>query len=499
MTLRRPLIRSGQQPILALALSATLAAFGCAAPQKVEPPKPVVAAPVVQAPVTSAAEIQVLFDNAVAATRTTPPDYAAAAAGFARVVEIAPEFLEAHLNLGWTLEHSGDPAGAEAAYQSALRLQSAHPKVLLSLGALHLRQGRADQAVGLFEQLLAQQPDSIELKQNLAIAYRMKKDYTAAHRYTKEVLTREAKSISALNLLGLIYFDQGNYDMAEWVFTKANKFEANHPEILTNLGLTHLVRGDVMRAMVNFQAAAKAAPRHIPSRLNLGAIYLEYLNYRESGTQFEEVLRIDPNSIEARFGYAGSLFGQQQYEAAAGQYQQILLLDPQSATANLRLGRLYGEFLRDQQQALTYLRRYVQLANPPQGDPIVEQVRFLEAQEAKGWPKGFDEETEQKPHERPAGAADVPGLLEDVPPPAEGAPGQPVGGDPGAAAPAAPLPGSPAPVPAPPAEIPPVPAEVPAPAAVAPAPAPVAPAPAPVAPAPVPVAPTPVPVAPAGQ
>ena len=443
------LIKRLSSVVLPAALGCTLLfVMGCP-PKPPQKKTPTVTAPV--APVKrvkmSQAERQTLFDNAVGAMKAG--EWAKAVEELSRLTADAPDFVEAQLNLGWAREQTGDLRGAQAAYEAALREQNENPVALANLGALLVRSGQADQALGVLAQALAVLPESLDVKLNLAIAYRLKKDYPAALRFTKEVLTREAKSIAALNNLGLIYLEQGNLEMAEWVFIKANGFQKKQPEILNNLGLTHLAKKDLISAIAHFREAAAASPTHLPARLNLGAAYLAFLNYPEAAKQFQEILALDDGNIEARMGYAGSLFGQRQYEAAAGEYRAVLERDKQNATAYLRLGRLYSEFIRDQKQALTYLKEYIRIANPPSTDPIVQQVQFMEAQGSSEQPREPGGEGGEVPP--PDGGEVPPAEGGEVPPP--DAP--PVAEPPAAAPPAAAPPAAAPPAAAPPAASPP--------------------------------------------
>jgi len=462
--------------VLPAALGFTLLfVMGCP-PKPPQKKKPVVTGPVkpAQPLKLSQAERQTLFDNAVGAIKAG--EWAKAVQDLERLTADAPDFLEAQLNLGWARQQAGDLRGAQAAYEAALRQRNDHPVALSNLGALLLEVGQPDQALGVLAQALAVLPESLDVKLNLAVAYRLKKDFGAALRFTKEVLTREAKSIPALNNLGLIYLEQGNLEMAEWVFIKANGFKKKQPEILTNLGLTYLAKKDLIRAVAHFREAAAAQPTHVPSRMNLGAAYLAFLNYPEAAKQFQEILALDAANIEARMGYAGSLFGQRQYEPAANEYRAVLERDKDNATAYLRLGRLYSEFIRDQKQALTYLKEYIRIANPPPTDPIVQQVQFMEAQGASTQPRdpggeGADGMMEAPPDGQ-GGEAPGDGSQDgmDVPP----APTPPAAAPPAAAPPAAAPPAAAPPAAAPPAAAPPAAAP---PAAAPPAAAPPAAAP----------------------
>ena len=88
--------------------------------------------------------------------------YAAAVDGLKRATEIDPAFMKAHDNLGLSYEALGRNDEAIASYETALRLNraskapSAWPA--LNLGLLLTRQGRLDEAEGLFRESLRADP-----------------------------------------------------------------------------------------------------------------------------------------------------------------------------------------------------------------------------------------------------------------------------------------------------------------------------------------------------
>jgi Tfp pilus assembly protein PilF len=87
---------------------------------------------------------------------------------------------EAHLNLGLVALRQRDPAAAEAAYRTALRLDPAFVPSLVNLADLERSRGREPQSVELLRQALALEPNNADARHALGLALVRQRDYAAA-------------------------------------------------------------------------------------------------------------------------------------------------------------------------------------------------------------------------------------------------------------------------------------------------------------------------------
>jgi hypothetical protein len=94
-------------------------------------------------------------------------DYRGAEACFRAALAQEPEFLEAQVNLAWTLEQLGDLAQAEHAYQRALELDPTCLEALRNLGVLLVGQKRFAEGQTLYDRLLSLHPEVPAVWSNL--------------------------------------------------------------------------------------------------------------------------------------------------------------------------------------------------------------------------------------------------------------------------------------------------------------------------------------------
>ena len=86
-------------------------------------------------------------------TATRAKEWSAAAAAFAKAVELTPTYAEAWNGLGYALRNQGKYAESLKAYNEALRLRPDYPEALEYLGEAYVKMGQLDEARKVLERL----------------------------------------------------------------------------------------------------------------------------------------------------------------------------------------------------------------------------------------------------------------------------------------------------------------------------------------------------------
>ncbi|MGH9594327.1 MAG: tetratricopeptide repeat protein, partial [Bryobacteraceae bacterium] len=105
------------------------------------------------------------------ASDTRPSTMRRAADAYRHAVERAPEWVEAHLNLGTALFHLGDLPQARACFESALELEPQHALAHFNLGCVLERLGNRDAAMEQLERAVRLAPTLADAHLNLALLY----------------------------------------------------------------------------------------------------------------------------------------------------------------------------------------------------------------------------------------------------------------------------------------------------------------------------------------
>lgn len=90
---------------------------------------------------------------------------------YRRVIEAAPNWVEAHINLGVALYQMGCSADAKAAFESAVRLDPENGISRYNLGCVLEEQGQIEQAIEHLRCAAALMPSHPDVHFNLALAY----------------------------------------------------------------------------------------------------------------------------------------------------------------------------------------------------------------------------------------------------------------------------------------------------------------------------------------
>ena len=181
---------------------------------------------------------------------------------------------EIHVNLGYALTRLPDPAGAEAQYREALRLNPT-AATATDLGALLMGQsGRQDEAIAAYRE-----------------AIRLDPRYARAHN----------------NLGSALFGIPGRQAEALHELEEAVRADPGSPSAHCNLGVALAsMPGRLSDAVAELREALRLDPDQLEAHFNLGMLLAQDGAHRaEAAAQFDEVLRIRPG-----FGPALQMLGQ---------------------------------------------------------------------------------------------------------------------------------------------------------------------------------------------
>ncbi len=114
-----------------------------------------------------------------------PVDAAEAKNLYERVLELDPDHVDAHVNLGRLLHEEKAPAAAEAHYRAALAVDPEHETAAFNLGVALEDLGRLREAIAAYERSLELDPHNADAHYNLAGIYERRGEKAAALRHLK--------------------------------------------------------------------------------------------------------------------------------------------------------------------------------------------------------------------------------------------------------------------------------------------------------------------------
>ena len=120
-----------------------------------------------------------LFENALR-LEARPESLPDAAEGYRRVLNVAPDWVEAHINLGVALYQMGMSEEARAAFLAAVKLDPANAISRYNLGCVLEEQGKFAEAIEHLSAAARSMPNHADVHFNLALAYEKSGEYNLA-------------------------------------------------------------------------------------------------------------------------------------------------------------------------------------------------------------------------------------------------------------------------------------------------------------------------------
>lgn len=165
---------------------------------------------------------------------------------------------------------------------------------------LRLRyQGKTDEAIAQFQEVLRIDPQKAEAHYNIGITSMQKGKPDDAIAQYRQALQLDPNYLDAYVNLGDALVQEGKLDDAMAQYVAALKIRPNDATTHYNLGTVLFRQGKVDEAIAQFQRAVEIKPEHWPAQDNLGAALMQTGRLGEAIAHFQAGLRINPDDAEA--------------------------------------------------------------------------------------------------------------------------------------------------------------------------------------------------------
>jgi len=139
-------------------------------------------------------------------------DTHAAVRCFQKAIELAPDFAEAHTNLGMLLDQEGMPAEAERHYRQSISLNSGYAQTYMNLGVLLFGQRRFQEAEAAYRRALDLTPEAAAAWSNLGALKAYTKQEREAEQCYRRALAIDPDDRKASFNLGCLLLRQGRFE-----------------------------------------------------------------------------------------------------------------------------------------------------------------------------------------------------------------------------------------------------------------------------------------------
>ncbi len=266
--------------------------------------------------------------------------YAAAEAGFRKVLRLDPRSAAAYANLGVVyLRMERFPAAVKALDQ-AVQLAPQVAGIQLNLGLAYIRQSQFQQAIPHFRRALELQPQQDQARYLLGLSQYMAGDCPGVVKTLEPLYSQFSSKMDYLYILGSCYGKAGNEEQAARVYAQMFRVEGDSPRVHWLLGNAYLTQDLFQKALEELEKA-RADPTLPYLHYSLGLAYYRLRKMKEAQGALEEEIRRNPQ-FPSSYGLLGAVYlDLREVDKSIASYQRALQLRPNQAAAFYGLGRAH--------------------------------------------------------------------------------------------------------------------------------------------------------------
>jgi tetratricopeptide (TPR) repeat protein len=229
-----------------------------------------------------------------------------------------------------------------------------------NLGVQLFKEGKLDEALGIFEQLLKDYPDLNEVHINIGIILQSKKDYEGALNHFNIALAANPKNETILIYIAEVYLAQQNFEEALKWYIKAAEVKPDFYYVINQIA-------DVARFLEKYDLAEEYYRKSIAldstqpmPYLYLGTILNLRDDYAESIDQLIKYIEVDPNGPAVPNAKAMIDNMSEKWDGTIDHLRALVAADESRALAQLYLGKVLA-FKAMNDEAKVHLNRYLEL------------------------------------------------------------------------------------------------------------------------------------------
>ncbi|HCI53427.1 MAG TPA: hypothetical protein DE312_08970 [Gallionella sp.] len=278
-----------------------------------------------------------------------------ALAAMLRSVEISPDDVEAHYNLGVVLQEAHRLEEAELSYRSAIALNAAYADAHCNLGVVLQELGRGREAEACYRRAIQINPRYAAAYSNLANTLMASAELPEAENCCRRALEINPEAADAHSTLGHILEKQGNLAEAEASFRRALQISPDSAVDFSHLGSVLKAEGRMQEASDCYHRALQINPGYADAHYNLATLFKEQGCLDEAERSYRQALLFNPDFVHAHYNLANVLLSQSRLTEAESGYREAIRLKPDFAEAHNNLGIALRALGRPDEAKASYL------------------------------------------------------------------------------------------------------------------------------------------------
>jgi serine/threonine-protein kinase len=261
--------------------------------------------------------------------------YAEGEAECRTAVSLQPDFAPAHANLGCALDRQGKYGEAEAACRTAIRLNPDLAVAHATLGSALIHHGKFIEGEAASRRAVSLQPSLVEAHTNIGAALLGQRRYVEAEAASRQGIAIQPRFAETHYNLGTALYPQGKLAEAQLSLRQAIDLKPAYPEAHFNLGIVLIEQAQFDQAAAALKRAGDLFPAGHPRRSQARQLQLQCGRYAALDARLLAVragTEKPANNIE-RIEFAQVCLFKKLYAAAGQFYAEAFDADPRLADA----------------------------------------------------------------------------------------------------------------------------------------------------------------------
>lgn len=251
--------------------------------------------------------------------------------------------LATDLLLADIFRQEGNLEASAQAYQNLITGNASKEYKLIalrSLAGIRMSQGRAEDAIALYDQLLQQNPNDIRTAlARTSVAYQAKRiSQTEAEAFLNRYLQNQSLTDAPPELINLVASLPPTLER-ESLYEQLLKVVPDNT-LLQLRRLQVLAARDPAKAKLEVQELINRNPTNISAYFLQGELAQALGDFELAGVAYSSILKLQPDNAGALMALGGVRFNQKQFAQAREIYNQVLKLNPKESMALRNLAEL---------------------------------------------------------------------------------------------------------------------------------------------------------------
>jgi putative PEP-CTERM system TPR-repeat lipoprotein len=302
-----------------------------------------------------------------------------AAEDIALLKKDAPNFHFTHYAEGLLDLNRARYSEAQAAFETAERLNDKYPLTLYYLGLSHLAQNHLSQAEQCLARFLNRMPGSVGGTQYLALTRYKQKDYAGARNLLAPVAKARADNPEVLKLMGEIELALGNTEQGIEYLRKVVELDPKSASARTGLGLSLLADGRKDEGLAELNAAVELDAGSAQPEIYIALAHIQARAFDRALAATDRVREKAPDSPVADILTGMVQLGRNAPEQAQQAFRDALAKKPGDPAISHRLAQLALLEKRPDRA-----RRYYEEALNAHPRDLATQLRLAQLDGAEG-------------------------------------------------------------------------------------------------------------------